>query len=79
MKDDDKTNFLNNIKTIYSNQKEYKPFIYYFIKNWSTSNFLDFEVLEQENILERTDNVCEVFHTNLNHLIENIILKFLVL
>ncbi len=27
--------------------------------------------MEQENILERTDNVCEVFHKNLNHLIEN--------
>ena len=58
MKDDDKTNFLNEIKKIYSKQKQYKPFIDYFIKNWSTSNFLDFEGLEQENILERTDNAC---------------------
>ena len=40
MKDDDKTTFLNKIKKIYSNQKEYKPFIDYLIKNFSTSNFL---------------------------------------
>ena len=46
----------------YSNQKESKLFIYYFIKNWSTSNFLDFEGLKQENILEKTDNICEIFH-----------------
>ena len=45
MKDDDKTNFLKEIKTIYSKQKEYKPFIDFFIKNWSISNFLDFEGL----------------------------------
>ena len=66
-----KGEFIEEIKELYSEKKQYEKFISYFERNWRHCNFLNFEVLEQEEIDERTDNQCEIFHRKLNQIINN--------
>ena len=65
----EKENFFNDILNIYSKKDEYKLFLKYFKKNWCKCNFLNFEILDNELIKERTDNYSEIFNKNLNKLI----------
>ena len=62
----EKKDYLKSIIKAFSEKKEYNKYFRYFIKNWSKSNFLDFENLTQDEILDRTDNTCEIFHKILN-------------
>ena len=70
IKEKEKDNYLKQIEEFYKEKKEYKGFIQYFKKNWSNCNFLDFERCDQAEIVERTDNICELFHKNLNDKID---------
>ena len=64
-----KGEYLKEIDNFYKDKIEYISFIKYFKKNWSTCNFLNFEDCDQNQIIERTDNVCEHFHNNLKNMI----------
>ena len=64
--ENEKRDYLKSIIKAFSEKKEYNKFFQYFIKNWSKSNFLNFENLTQDEILERTDNTCEIFHKIVN-------------
>ena len=66
-----KGEFIEEIKKLYSEKKQYEKFISYFERNWRHCNFLNLAVLEQEEIDERTDNQCEIFHRKLNQIINN--------
>ena len=61
------------VKEIYdyflSTKKDYKTFIKYFQTNWENSQFLDFEVLSDGTINNRTDNIVEAFHHKINNAI----------
>ena len=70
IKEKEKDKYLKQIEEFYKEKEEFKGFIKYFKKNWSECNFLDFERCEQAEILERTDNICELFHKNLNDKID---------
>lgn len=58
------------VKEIYnyflSIEKDYKTFIKYFHTNWENSQFLDFEVLSDGTINNRTNNIFEAFHHKIN-------------
>ena len=45
---------------------QYKSFIKYFKKNWQTSNFLNFDIIPNGEIYNRTNNYVESFHNKLN-------------
>ena len=49
--------------------KDYKYLIKYFKKNWESSDFLNFDVLTNGIIYNRTNNIIECFHNILNKLI----------
>jgi len=70
IKEKEKDKYLKQIEEFYEEKVEFKGFIKYFKKNWSECNFLDFERCDQAEILERTDNICELFHKNLNDKID---------
>ena len=65
----EKENYLKQIKEQYKDKNQFNNFIKYFEKNLKSCNFLNFENLEQKEIDERTDNICEIFHNNLNKLV----------
>ena len=69
MPENKKDEFIEEIKEYYLEKIKYKKFIFYFERNWRNCNFLNFEKLEQVEIDERTDNQCEIFHRELNQLI----------
>ena len=64
----------NYIKEIYefsnSLDNAYKKFIKYFKKNWENSKFLEFDLLPNGDIFNRTNNLVESFHHKLNNSIE---------
>ena len=67
----EKSQYLKQIKEYFGENINFKSFISYFEKYWSNYNFLNFEECNNNDILERTDNVCENFHNRLNNLIQN--------
>ena len=67
----EKSQYLKQIKEYFNENNIFKSFISYFEKYWSNNNFLNFEECNKNDILERTDNVCENFHNRLNNLIQN--------
>ena len=62
------------IKEIYdyanSIDNSYKNFTNYFKKNWEFSNFLNFDVITNGEIANRTNNYVESFHNKLNRIVE---------
>ena len=48
---------------------EYKNYIKYFKKNWEKSNFLNFDLITNGDITNRTNNFAESFHNKLNSVI----------
>ena len=50
--------------------KSYNSFIKYFKKNWENSKFLEFDILGNGDIYNRTNNMIESFHHKLNNVIE---------
>ena len=65
-----KRTIFKEIEDFYKEKDEFMGFLKYFKKNWSECNFLDFERCDQADILERTDNICELFHKILNDKID---------
>lgn len=65
-----KQNFVNEIYNYFlSMEKDYKTFIKYFQTNWEISKFLDFEVLSDGTINNRTNNMVEAVHHKINNAI----------
>ena len=66
-----KSIFINEIYEYALNiDNKYKSFIKYFKKNWEKSEFLNFDVLSNGEISNRTNNIVESFHHKLNAHIE---------
>ena len=49
---------------------DYKSFIKYFKKYWANSNFINFDLISNGDIINRTNNYVESFHNKLNSTIE---------
>ena len=59
LRNEDKTKFLKSINDYIEKDKEnqkLKKFENYFHKNWETSNFIDFDSLDNNKIKYRTNN-----------------------
>ena len=68
--DKNKEKYMNEIfEYAKSKSKDYNSFIKYYIKNWSQSNFLKFYLINNGEIINRTNNYFESFHHKLNQTI----------
>ena len=70
----DKEIFLKSINKYIEKEKDnkkLKKLSNYFHKNWEKSNFIDFDSIDDSKIKHRTNNQVELFHRNLNQIIEN--------
>ena len=70
----DKEIFLKSINKYIEKEKDnkkLKKLSNYFHKNWEKSNFIDFDSIDNSKIKHRTNNQVELFHRNLNQIIEN--------
>ena len=68
--DKNKEKYMNEIfEYAKSKSKDYNSFIKYYIKNWSQSNFLKFDLINNGEIINRTNNYFESFHHKLNQTI----------
>ena len=61
---DELYNYSSSIDNIFN------KFIEYFKKNWENSFFLDFDILPNGDILNRTNYVVESFHNKINKAVE---------
>ena len=78
LKVDDKKKFLESIDNYidkFENNEKLKKLSRYFHTNWENSNFVDFNSIGDNKIKFRTSNHVELFHRNLNNLIENTLPK----
>ena len=71
IRESEKEEYLKEIKNYFKENKKIKSFMDYFEKYWSKNNFLNFENCDRNDIIERTDNICEIFHNKLNNLVGN--------
>ena len=69
--EENKNTFINSLYE-YANSLggEFKNYIKYFKKNWEKSNFLNFDLISNGDITNRTNNFVESFHHKLNSVIE---------
>ena len=66
---EEKKEYLERLKNLYKEKRQFKSFLYYFEKYWSVNDFLNFEDCDRTDFIDRTDNACENFHNNLNKLV----------
>lgn len=66
---EEKKEYLERLKNLYKEKRQFKSFLYYFEKYWSVNDFLNFEDCDRTDFIARTDNACENFHNNLNKLV----------
>ena len=68
---ENKNKYINELYD-YANKIDcnYSKFIKYFHKNWEYSDFLNFDQLNNGEIMNRTNNIIESFHHRLNSIIE---------
>ena len=68
---DKKDFFINEVYDFAKSiDKSYNSFIKYFKKNWENCKFLEFDILANGDIYNRTNNLIESFHHKLNNVIE---------
>ena len=65
---ENKNKFINELND-YANKIDSK-FIKYFHKNWEYSDFLNCDQINKGEIINRTNNIIELFHHRLNSIIE---------
>lgn len=68
LRNDYLTKIKNNIKNL---DKNYTKLISYFEKNWVNNKFFKFSEISDDDIVKRTNNVCESFHRQLNDMVSH--------
>ena len=64
--------YLYKVKNYIENlDKGFTKLYDYFIKNWKNNKFFKFSEINDEQIVKRTNNVCESFHRHLNNTISH--------
>ena len=65
---DEKIEFYEDIKKYYAieNNENYKKLVNYYEKYWLRNNYINFEILKNEELINRTNNYVESFHHPLN-------------
>ena len=65
---DEKFEFYEDIKKYYAieNNENYKKLVNYYDKYWLRNNYINFEILKNVELINRTNNYVENFHHSLN-------------
>ena len=73
LKREEQIKLFDDIDTFISNfedNKSYILFMNYFNKNWKNNKFIIFDLIKDNQVRSRTNNIAEGFHRKLNQLIE---------
>ena len=55
----------------YLEDESYKSLLRYFRKNWLNNKYFSFSEISDEDIIKRTNNICESFHRSINNSISH--------
>ena len=68
---DEKKNFFKELEEYYITNSKYKNFLEYYKKSWIDSEFVNMDVINRNEYLNRTNNHLESFHNFLNNTIDS--------